>query len=102
MVHIKRHYTSLILFFSSLPIIIATTYAQKALKLNELSPDSHKWYAITLGSRGEFLKINEKIQNGYVFKEHIDRAIILNPNDASLHHLVGRFCFEVIDQHKYK
>ena len=78
-------------------VFTATSYAQIALKLNEQSADAHKWYAITLGSRGEFLKINEKIQNGYVFKEHIDRAITLNPTDASLHHLVGRFCFEVTE-----
>ncbi|CAG7734690.1 unnamed protein product [Allacma fusca] len=72
-----------------------SSYAQRALELNEDSADAHKWLAISTGSRGEFLKINEKIQNGYLFKEHIDRAVQINPADASLYHLLGRFCFEV-------
>ena len=28
-------------------------------------------------------------------QEHIDRAISLNPEESTLHHLRGRFCFEV-------
>ncbi|CAG7833903.1 unnamed protein product [Allacma fusca] len=76
-------------------LISAVACAEKAVKLNENSAESHKWLAITSGSRGEFLKINDRIQSGFIFKEHVDRALALNPLDSSLHHLLGRFCYEV-------
>ena len=75
--------------------VAAVAYAERAMKLDDNSADAHKWYAITQGSRGQFLKISERIQNGFIFKTHIDRAVELNPNDSTLHHLLGRFCFEV-------
>ncbi|EZA56809.1 Regulator of microtubule dynamics protein [Ooceraea biroi] len=37
----------------------------------------------------------EKIQNGYRFKEHVINALEIDPNDADLHHLLGRFRYEV-------
>lgn len=70
--------------------------AEKALELNKNSSDAHKWYAITLGSKGDFVPIGERIKNGYIFKEHVDRAVELNPSsDSSIHYLRGRFCYEV-------
>lgn len=70
--------------------------AEKALQLNDNSSDAHKWFAITLGSKGDFVPISERIKNGYIFKDHVDRAVRLNPSkDSSIHYLLGRFCFEV-------
>ncbi|RLU27163.1 hypothetical protein DMN91_000962 [Ooceraea biroi] len=43
----------------------------------------------------DFLPIAEKIQNGYRFKEHVINALEIDPNDADLHHLLGRFRYEV-------
>lgn len=73
----------------------AFDYADKAIKMNDKIGDVHKWFAITLGSKGEFLSISDKIKNGFTFKEHIDKAVELNPKDATLYHLLGRFCYEV-------
>ncbi|XP_059486709.1 regulator of microtubule dynamics protein 1-like [Neocloeon triangulifer] len=70
-------------------------YAKQALALDDTNADCHKWYAITLGSSGDFLPIKEKIGNGFVFKTHVDKAISLRPTDFSLYHLLGRFEFEV-------
>lgn len=78
-----------------LNLFTAFVCAEKALALNPNSANVHKWYAITLGSIGEFISINEKIQNGYKFKEHIDKAILISPTDSTLHYLLGRFCYEV-------
>lgn len=69
--------------------------ANRALQLNDGSANAHKWYAIMLGTKGEYVQVGEKIQNGYVFKEHVDRALQINPKDPSLHYLLGRFCLEV-------
>ena len=82
-------------FASNDCIFVAVSYAEKGLKLNEESGNAHKWFAITLGSKGDFLPINDKIKNGFTFKEHVDRAVEINPQDPALHHLLGRFCYEV-------
>jgi len=41
------------------------------------------------------LGVSEKIKNGVLFKEHLDIAISINPTDPILHHLLGRFSYEV-------
>ncbi|XP_069116108.1 regulator of microtubule dynamics protein 1-like [Argopecten irradians] len=69
--------------------------AAKALTINEDCGNAHKWFAITVGSIGDYEGTQEKIKNGYVFKEHIERAIQINPDDPSNHHLLGRWCFGV-------
>eukprot|EP01135_Chromosphaera_perkinsii_P004080 Nk52_evm11s268 gene=Nk52_evmTU11s268 len=68
---------------------------KNAVSLDENNFAAHKWYAIISCALVEFGGTKEKINNGYVFKKHIDRAIELNPSDASCHHLLGRWCFEV-------
>ncbi|KAK9745333.1 hypothetical protein QE152_g7034 [Popillia japonica] len=68
---------------------------KKGLELNPKSSDIHKWYGILIGSRGDFQSTKDRIADGHTFKKHIDIAIELNPSDASLHHLLGRFAFEV-------
>ena len=75
--------------------LIAYKYAEKSLQVNENSPDTHKWFAITSGARGQFLSTKERIASGKIFKKHIDTALKFSPNDATLHHLLGRFCFEI-------
>ncbi|XP_022334063.2 regulator of microtubule dynamics protein 2-like [Crassostrea virginica] len=69
--------------------------SQKAVALDEQCSNAHKWFAITLGSLGEYESTQEKIKNGYIFKEHIERAIQLDPTDPSNHHLLGRWCYGV-------
>lgn len=70
-------------------------YAEKALILNPSSYEAHKWYAINVGTRGQFSSLRERANDGSLFKKHIDEALKLKPNDSSLHHLLGRFNFEV-------
>ncbi|XP_071441981.1 regulator of microtubule dynamics protein 1-like [Hetaerina americana] len=70
-------------------------FAKQALELDDSSAEVHKWFAITVGSIGEFIGTKEKIENGVTFKEHVDTALKLHPTDPSLHHLLGRFMYEV-------
>ena len=74
----------------------AVEYGKRALAADNNNAEAHKWMAISLGSTVEYLGVSEKIQNGFVFKEHIDFAISINPTDPLLHHLLGRFCYEVL------
>eukprot|EP00088_Acartia_fossae_P009364 TRINITY_DN14521_c0_g3_i3.p1 TRINITY_DN14521_c0_g3~~TRINITY_DN14521_c0_g3_i3.p1 ORF type:complete len:412 (+),score=106.46 TRINITY_DN14521_c0_g3_i3:33-1268(+) len=76
-------------------VLAAVEDGKEALRLDELNGEAHKWFAIALGSRGEFGGVKEKILDGYEFKKHIDRAAELNPRDYIIHHLLGRFCYEV-------
>ncbi|XP_011701521.1 PREDICTED: regulator of microtubule dynamics protein 2-like [Wasmannia auropunctata] len=57
--------------------------------------DLHKWCAILVGVNGDFLPIADKIKNGFRFKEHVINALEICPSDADLHHLLGRFRYEV-------
>jgi len=76
-------------------IISAVTAGESALQCDDRNSEAHKWFAIALGSRGEFGGVREKILDGFEFKKHIDKAAQLNPRDYITHHLLGRFCYEV-------
>lgn len=82
-------------FCLSLSPCAAYSHAARALELDECSAEVHKWYGILAGAKGEFLSTKERIHNGQLFKLHIDRALEIKPRDATLHHLLGRFCYEV-------
>ncbi|TRY78613.1 hypothetical protein TCAL_09484 [Tigriopus californicus] len=75
----------------------AVNYGEAAIAVNEASAEAHKWYAIVVGCRGEFVGIKEKILDGYEFKKHVDRAAQLSPTDHTIQHLLGRFCYEVAE-----
>ena len=76
-------------------IMEAVKTGERALGLDTRNPEAHKWFAISLGSRGEFQGVKEKILDGFEFKKHIDIAAELNPGDHITQHLLGRFCYEV-------
>lgn len=70
-------------------------YGQKAIEINSSSWNAHKWFAICVGARGEMQTVKEKLRDGHLFKEHLDTAININAQDATLHHMLGRFNYEV-------
>jgi hypothetical protein len=74
---------------------VGVGYAEQALTLDESHAEAHKWFAVTVGSRGEFLGVNERIEAGSLFKKHVDKALALQPRDPYLHYLLGRFNYEV-------
>ncbi|NXR06552.1 RMD1 protein, partial [Semnornis frantzii] len=67
----------------------AFEYAKKALEKNESNFAAHKWYGICLSDVGDFEGIKTKIGNAIIIKEHFQRAIELNPKDATTIHLIG-------------
>uniref|UniRef100_UPI00398F61F0 regulator of microtubule dynamics protein 1 isoform X2 n=1 Tax=Pristiophorus japonicus TaxID=55135 RepID=UPI00398F61F0 len=71
----------------------ALEFTEKALEKNELSFAAHKWYAICISDVGDYEGIKAKIANAYVIKEHFQKAIELNPKDATSIHLMGLWCF---------
>ncbi|XP_027417418.1 regulator of microtubule dynamics protein 1 isoform X4 [Bos indicus x Bos taurus] len=80
----------------------ALEYAKRALEKNESSCAAHKWYAICIGDVGDYEGIKAKIANAYIIKEHFEKAIELNPKDATSIHLMGIWCYTVAEMPWYQ
>ncbi|KAK2169645.1 hypothetical protein LSH36_8g08046 [Paralvinella palmiformis] len=76
-------------------IYMSKDFAVRSLQFNGRNSNAHKWCAITLGSVGDYEGTQTKILNGFKFKEHIEKAIEIAPNDPSSLHLMGRWCYGV-------
>uniref|UniRef100_A0A8C2IHN5 Regulator of microtubule dynamics protein 1 n=1 Tax=Cyprinus carpio TaxID=7962 RepID=A0A8C2IHN5_CYPCA len=71
----------------------ALDYAKKALEKDEASFAAHKWFAICLSDVGDYEGIKVKLGNSYIIRNHLERAIELNPKDATSIHILGYWCF---------
>ncbi|XP_025056011.1 regulator of microtubule dynamics protein 1, partial [Alligator sinensis] len=80
----------------------ALEYAKKALEKNEANFAAHKWYAICISDVGEYEGIKAKIANAFIIKEHFQKAIELNPKDATSVHLMGIWCYSFADMPWYQ
>ncbi|XP_069464039.1 regulator of microtubule dynamics protein 2 isoform X2 [Ambystoma mexicanum] len=69
--------------------------AGKAVEMDPFNADCHQWFAIMCGYLSEYESVQNKIKNGYLFKEHLDKAIELKPQDPFLYYLLGRWCYAV-------
>lgn len=68
-------------------------YVKKALEKDEKCSAAHKWYAICLSDVGDYLGVKVKIGNAYIIRDHLEKAIELNPKDATSLHILGYWCF---------
>ncbi|XP_063780131.1 regulator of microtubule dynamics protein 1 isoform X2 [Pseudophryne corroboree] len=75
----------------------ALHFARKALEIDESCSAAHKWYAICLSDAGDYEGAKVKIGNAYSVKDHLQRAIDLNPKDATSIHLLGLWCYMLAD-----
>nr|XP_020457906.1 regulator of microtubule dynamics protein 2-like [Monopterus albus] len=66
---------------------------EEAVSLNPMCAESHQWYAIMCGIMTEYDTIQNKIKYGYIFKDHLDKAIELKPHDPMSYYLLGRWCY---------
>ncbi|XP_076827225.1 regulator of microtubule dynamics protein 1 isoform X2 [Brachyhypopomus gauderio] len=71
----------------------AFEYSKKALEKNESCFAAHKWYAVCLSDVGDYEGIKVKIGNSFIIKDHLERAVELNPKDATSIHILGYWCF---------
>lgn len=54
-----------------------------------------KWTAGLTGALTDFLGVKERIQQGYNFKEYLDKGLAIDPQEFSLLYMRGRFSFSV-------
>lgn len=73
-----------------------------ALGLSPELANVHKWLAILLGSRTKYQPLKQKILDGLSLKQHVDAAIRLSPLDEVLHHMLGRFCYDMAELKYYE
>lgn len=71
------------------------SYALEAIQVNENNFDCLKWAAVLHGKLSDFLGMKEKIENGFVFKGFLDKALAIDPAEYSLLHMRGRFSYNV-------
>lgn len=71
----------------------AFEFAKRALDLDENHYASHKWFAITIGDIGDYEGVKSKISNAFLIRDHLERAIELNPNDATTIFCMGMWCY---------
>ncbi|KAM9848088.1 regulator of microtubule dynamics protein 2 [Aulostomus maculatus] len=68
---------------------------EEAVMLDPTCAHSHQWYAIMCGILAEYDTVQNKIKNGYIFKDHLNKAIELNPQDPLSYYLMARWCYAV-------
>ncbi|GAB1609730.1 regulator of microtubule dynamics protein 1-like isoform X2 [Argonauta hians] len=76
-------------------LLVARDLANASLALNVNSSSAHKWYAVIVGSLTEYLGIRQQIELAYSIKYHIEEGLKLNPKDAFLHYMLGRWHYRV-------
>uniref|UniRef100_K3X622 Regulator of microtubule dynamics protein 1 n=1 Tax=Globisporangium ultimum (strain ATCC 200006 / CBS 805.95 / DAOM BR144) TaxID=431595 RepID=K3X622_GLOUD len=73
------------------------TFAEKAYACNANSAASNLWMAILTSAVGNFRDLKEKIAGAYVIRDHTQRAIELNPSDATAYHILANWSLAFAD-----
>ncbi len=72
-------------------------FAQSALAADSNSADAHGFYGILIGRVGEIEGTRQKIINSFAVRDHTLRAIALDPDYATWHHVMGRWHYTLAD-----
>ncbi len=76
-------------------VLEALKHSKEAVDLSPESIDCLKWYCAAAGRATSFVDTKERIRLGHQLKESLEKALSLSPKDHLLHHIHGRWCFEV-------
>ncbi|KAL1464153.1 hypothetical protein WDU94_003826 [Cyamophila willieti] len=76
-------------------ILKGIDYAKKAMEIAPDNPLTQKWFGVTTGANGQFQSLREKIKCGVVFRDQMNKAIKMSPNDFTLYSLKARYQYEI-------
>ncbi|XP_074645158.1 regulator of microtubule dynamics protein 1-like [Tubulanus polymorphus] len=80
----------------------AYEYIQKALELDDKCFAVHKWMGILLDVVGEHEGTRKRIENSFLVKKHFQKAVELNPTDATSVYSLGYWHFLFADMAWYE
>nr|XP_004205861.3 regulator of microtubule dynamics protein 3 [Hydra vulgaris]XP_047133553.1 regulator of microtubule dynamics protein 3 [Hydra vulgaris] len=69
--------------------------AERALHINDNCYQAHQWFAVLIGTNIKFQETKQKFLLGNIYKAHIEKAILLNPDDAASYYFLGRYLYEI-------
>lgn len=75
----------------------AYKFIADSLAKNEENFAVHKWFAILLDAKSNLDGIKERVTQLENVKKHMQRAIELNPSDATSRYILGEFAFGLAD-----
>lgn len=78
------------------------TLVSDALKQNDQDFAIHKWLAILMDAKGELDGIKARVSQLETVKQHMIRAVELNPEDPTSWHLLGNFAYGLADMPWYQ
>ncbi|KRY18475.1 Regulator of microtubule dynamics protein 1 [Trichinella nativa] len=87
-----RNYEERVIFFAE-----AMEYINEALKTDSEISAVHKWYAILLDYNGSGASTEVRVENAKEMKNHLDRALELNPLDATSWYILGLWFYSFSD-----
>jgi len=73
----------------------AFSLSEKAVSVNKDHYGGYKWAGISLGYLGDHISTTEKIGNSFKIKNFFDTAAKLSPNDPTILHALGKWCFTI-------
>lgn len=76
-------------------ILEGRDYGAAAYKLEENNFNVLKWAAVLAGCAADLLGAKERIEQAFVYKMYVDKAIEMEPSDYSLVYMRGRFAYNV-------
>ncbi|KAM5292644.1 regulator of microtubule dynamics protein 2 [Ctenodactylus gundi] len=74
---------------------VGKNVGERAITRAPMNGHCHLWYAILCGYVSQFEGLQNKINYGQRFKEHLDTAIQFLPEEPFLYYLKGRYCYTV-------
>lgn len=75
----------------------AVKYAEDSVEADDGNFACHKWLGIVISHMTEFLGYKERIRKAFEIKDCFLKAIELNQKDATCKHLLGQWCYAIVD-----
>ncbi len=80
----------------------ALKHIKSANQYDSSNSDARRWYGTILQEHSAFQGFKQQIADAFEVEAQWKAAIAINPDDATAHHLLGRWCFTVANMAWYQ